>query len=1037
MIKGEGQWRHPPIHINHSTCPNTSSTKLYLRRRKHFTDRHTVKMRAGEVLLVLATLTSIDLSTQQTCGEINLPDTVRGGCEAPFTIGERCNFQCREGCVKRRGRHNLTCRNRRRRVRWTGRRLSCSCAPCGDSPTVPNASATGCEAPYDAGEICNYQCNAGFVAGGGDAIRICVNGNWNGNNLVCNGNSIGCPTRPTLANTDVSGCTPPYDAEESCTYQCRSGFTSAGGDSTRTCRDGDWTGTDLVCESNRCPSRPTVANTDVSGCTPPYDDEESCTYQCRSGFTSAGGDSTRTCRDGDWTGTDLVCESNRCPSRPTVANTAVTGCTPPYDAEESCTYQCRSGFTSAGGDSTRTCRDGDWTGTDLVCESDRCPSRPTVANTDVTGCAPPYDAEESCTYQCRTGFTSAGGDSTRTCRDGDWTGTDLVCESNRCPSRPTVANTDVTGCTPPYDAEESCTYQCSSGFISAGGNIIRTCRDGDWTGTDLVCERESACGNPTVLSGISGAFTSPGHPGSYGNNQQCSWKITVTAGKVVAFSFPEMNIENHRLCGYDALVVYNGPTSAFPEAARLCGNSAGPVLTTVNEVFVTFTTDGSVTGAGFSASFREEDPAVTFPPPPTPSRPAGCGNPTVLSGDSGTFTSPEYPNRYPNDAECSWTISVTPGKIVKISFERFSLEVSGTCNYDSLTLYDGTDRNAPEVKKLCGSHSREISTCGSDAFLLFTSDGSVTQVGFSATYTAEDPPPTCSPSDFTCFDGSCVSSATTCDGNDDCPDGSDEFGCINPGASCGAPPIHPVFPPLNRIVGGEGAVSSSWPWQASLQTSAGHRCGGTLINSEWVVTAAHCVDDNPSANRYTIVLGKHHTYSSDVTEQRFSLSQLIMHENYVSSPVPNRDIALLKLAQPATLNQFVGTACLPDGSDDNPPEGTTCVITGWGETQGTGDDDVLKQARVPLVSNANCRAAYGNGGGRPITNFMMCAGYPEGGHDTCQGDSGGPLVCTRRGSWVLDGVTSWGEGCAVEGYPGVYTRVSSLLDWIEEKINST
>ncbi|CAH1246044.1 OVCH1 [Branchiostoma lanceolatum] len=917
MIKGEGQWRHPPIHINHSTCPNTSSTKLYLRRRKHFTDRHTVKMRAGDVLLVLATLTSIDLSTQQTCGEINLPDTVRGGCEAPFTIGERCNFQCREGCVKRRGRHNLTCRNRRRRTRWTGRRLSCSCAPCGDSPTVPNASATGCEAPYDAGEICNYQCNAGFVAGGGDAIRICVNGHWNGNNLVCNGNSIGCPTRPTVANTDVTGCTSPYDEEESCTYQCSSGFISAGGDNTRTCRDGDWTGTDLVCESNRCPSRPSVANTDVTGCTPPY------------------------------------------------------------------------------------------------------------------------DAEESCTYQCRSGFTSAGGDSTRTCRDGDWTGTDLVCESNRCPSRPSVANTDVTGCAPPYDAEESCTYQCSSGFISAGGNIIRTCRDGDWTGTDLVCEKESACGNPTVLSGISGAFTSPGHPGSYGNNQQCSWKITVTAGKVVAFSFPEMNIENHRLCGYDALVVYNGPTSAFPEAARLCGNSADPVLTTANEVFLTFTTDGSVTGAGFSASFREEDPAVTLPPPPTPSRPAGCGNPTVLSGDSGTFTSPEYPNRYPNNAECSWTITVTPGKIVKISFERFSLEVSGTCNYDSLTLYDGTDRNAPEVKKLCGSHSRELSTSGSDAFLLFTSDGSVTQVGFSATYTAEDPPPTCSPSDFTCFDGSCVSSATTCDGNDDCPDGSDEFGCINPGASCGAPPIHPVFPPLNRIVGGEGAVSSSWPWQASLQTSAGHRCGGTLINSEWVVTAAHCVDDNPSANRYTIVLGKHHTYSSDVTEQRFSLSQLIMHENYVSSPVPNRDIALLKLAQPATLNQFVGTACLPDGSDDNPSEGTTCVITGWGETQGTGDDDVLKQARVPLVSNANCRAAYGNGEGRPITNFMMCAGYPEGGHDTCQGDSGGPLVCTRRGSWVLDGVTSWGEGCAVEGYPGVYTRVSSLLDWIEEKINST
>ncbi|CAH1274046.1 TMPRSS5 [Branchiostoma lanceolatum] len=103
--------------------------------------------------------------------------------------------------------------------------------------------------------------------------------------------------------------------------------------------------------------------------------------------------------------------------------------------------------------------------------------------------------------------------------------------------------------------------------------------------------------------------------------------------------------------------------------------------------------------------------------------------------------------------------------------------------------------------------------------------------------------------------------------------------------------------------------------------------------------------------------------------------------------------------------------------------------------QRTGNDDVLKQAHVPLVSNNKCNNAPDLAG--RITGFMMCAGYYDsGGHDTCRGDSGGPLVCSTGGRWTLYGVTSWGAGCARPKSPGVYARVSSMLGWVHQTMDN-
>uniref|UniRef100_A0A8B9LNS3 trypsin n=1 Tax=Astyanax mexicanus TaxID=7994 RepID=A0A8B9LNS3_ASTMX len=132
---------------------------------------------------------------------------------------------------------------------------------------------------------------------------------------------------------------------------------------------------------------------------------------------------------------------------------------------------------------------------------------------------------------------------------------------------------------------------------------------------------------------------------------------------------------------------------------------------------------------------------------------------------------------------------------------------------------------------------------------------------------------------------------------------------------------------------------------------------------------------------------------------------------------------LMKLAHPVTVNQFVKPVALPSRC---PTPGEMCVVSGWGNIY---SDSVfnpfnLQCLDIPIISHEVCERSYPG----QITNNMVCAGYLEGGKDSCQGDSGGPLVC----SGALQGIVSWGYGCAQPNYPGVYTKVCSLLPWINE-----
>jgi len=171
----------------------------------------------------------------------------------------------------------------------------------------------------------------------------------------------------------------------------------------------------------------------------------------------------------------------------------------------------------------------------------------------------------------------------------------------------------------------------------------------------------------------------------------------------------------------------------------------------------------------------------------------------------------------------------------------------------------------------------------------------------------------------------------------------------------------------------------------------------------------------------------------DPYEVEMGVEKVFVHTNYSVYTSMDQDFALLKLKEPMPIGPCIGVACLPepDHVPSSATEGERCNITGWGTMQfmGSGLPRKLQQAPVSILSNEECQAAYGNA---TITAAMICAsGFTdEGITDSCQGDSGGPLVCKERGRYILRGVTSWGEGCADVSFPGVYSRVSTQLEWI-------
>ncbi len=251
-----------------------------------------------------------------------------------------------------------------------------------------------------------------------------------------------------------------------------------------------------------------------------------------------------------------------------------------------------------------------------------------------------------------------------------------------------------------------------------------------------------------------------------------------------------------------------------------------------------------------------------------------------------------------------------------------------------------------------------------------------------------------------------------------------------------------------KVVGGEDVEIKDYPWQVALTSSpsGGGFCGGSIIGDSWVLTAAHCVNGT-SASGLFIRVGSSDAFASggDV----YSVNQIISHPSYSGN---SYDFALVEIEGSFDYSAYVGAVdlvSLSDIADGVQDGGVMATITGWGTTSSGGSlSSTLQMVQAPLVENnvacGSTNDSNGNSGDygcSQLDESMICAGdLVDGGEDACQGDSGGPLVVRNAADtkWLLIGATSWGYGCADVNYPGVWSKVSYVLDWIDSNadINS-
>ncbi|XP_072168048.1 ovochymase-like [Diadema setosum] len=563
-------------------------------------------------------------------------------------------------------------------------------------------------------------------------------------------------------------------------------------------------------------------------------------------------------------------------------------------------------------------------------------------------------------------------------------------------------------------------YSVIVSFLNGSGNFT-----GEWppvgnvtapppyvgeTSTTMPSVSNSSVIYVNLSAGETIVLESPMYPNYYPNNAGILWFISIPEDYSLLIDFLDFSTE----AGYDYLVIGSGLSPEHGdslEIARYDGDEIPDDLRLlVTNAWIHFTSDGSVTEQGFQLELRVD--TIGCQPNATACGRTGlCLSQDKLCdgyNDCGHFEDEEYcPICSAVPEVCStlpYDTTFFPNGLFFLASDAMdfmNLVVSGniqSCHEDFMRFACNV------IFPACPHYGPTHRPCLSDCVNITASCRSTFE-----SIIGEDWPITCGG-----LTDSQMISDGYCRGN-----GVESYSA----GECGTRPAY--APDLAQVFRGVNAEEGEFPWMAQLYTEnlGGHFCGATLIASDWVVTAAHCVDEGVDL----VILGDLSVSTPSEHRQAIPPAEIITDPYYSYVTAYDRDIALIRLSQPVNYTDFVRPACLADSLQET-TDYHRCLVAGWGLVEQYYYPDALQKAVVRLFSQEDCEDFYGESS---ITPHMICAGYERGEIDTCSGDSGGPLVCQgNNGRWHLVGVTSWGDGCAVAGKPGVYARASQYYTTI-------
>ncbi|XP_040606965.1 mannan-binding lectin serine protease 1 isoform X2 [Mesocricetus auratus] len=554
---------------------------------------------------------------------------------------------------------------------------------------------------------------------------------------------------------------------------------------------------------------------------------------------------------------------------------------------------------------------------------------------------------------------------------------------------------DVDECEEREDEELSCDHHCHN-YI---GGYYCSCRFGYILHTDNRTCRVECSGN--LFTQRTGTITSPDYPNPYPKSSECSYTIDLEEGFMISLQFEDIfDIEDHPEvpCPYDYIKIKAGPKVWGP----FCGEtSPEPISTESHSVQILFRSDNSGENRGWRLSYR------------------AAGN------ECPKLQPPAFGKIEPLQAVYSFKDQVliscdTGYKVLKDSeiMDTFQIEC----------LKDGTWSNKIPTCKIVDCGVPEGLKHG---LVTFSTRNNLTTYKSEIRYSCQQPY-------YKMLHN--ITGVYTCSAHGTWTNEVLKRSLPTCLPVCGLPKFSRKHIP--RIFNGRPAQKGTTPWIAMLSHLNGQPfCGGSLLGSHWVLTAAHCLHhpldlEDPtihssyllSPSDFKIIMGKHWRRRSDEDEQHLSVKRIVLHPLYDPSTFEN-DLGLVELLESPRLNDFVMPVCLPEHPSR---EGTMVIVSGWGKQFLQRFPENLMEIEIPTVNHDTCQKAY-TPLKKKVTNDMICAGEKEGGKDACAGDSGGPMVTTDKegDQWYLVGVVSWGEDCGKKDRYGVYSYIYPNKDWIQ------